>query len=148
MAPPRLLAVLALPLLVLAASAAGPASARPSGDAAAYADATGAFAADFSYDGWCDGAGIVTLVIHRPGGPEVRTAHVTSTAPTGVCGAGLSCMDCPPVPTAYAWTLKGTGVLLVGGGPAAYYQYQETPLAYSLSGTFQGGALEAAGTIL
>jgi hypothetical protein len=140
-------AVLSLPLLVLAALALPPASGAASFDAAVYADATGAYLADFSYDGPCNGQGTVTLVIHRPSGDDVRTAAVTSTAPVDTCGVSLSCLDCPPIPDAYVWTLKGAGVLLVGGGPSAYYQYQDAPLAYSLSGVFQGGTLEAAGAL-
>lgn len=138
---------LSLPLLALLAFALPAASGATSYDAAVFTDATGAYLADFSYDGPCNGQGTVTLVIHRPSGDDVRVAPVTSLAPVDTCGASLSCLDCPPVPDGYVWTLKGAGILLAGGGPSAYYQYQSAPLAYSLSGTFQGGALEAAGAL-
>lgn len=141
------LSIPALLLLVLAALVLPPASGVASVDQAAFTDASGAYLADFSYDGPCNGQGTLTLVIHRLSGDDVRTAPVTSTAPVQTCGAGLSCLDCPPVPDAYVWVLKGPGILLVGGGPSAYYQYQSAPLAYSLSGVFQEGALEAAGAL-
>lgn len=140
----RALLALLVPLLVLAFSPTGAAVAAN----AVYATTSGALLADFSYEGPCIGTGTATLVVHAPGGDQTLTAAVTSSSPTGgACGAGLRCLDCPPVPTAFAWELKGNGVLLVGGGPAVYEQYSDHAVAYALQGTFLGGALAAHGTI-
>lgn len=141
--------MLPLFLVLLAASALLPAAEGGPVRLAVFADGTGAHLASFAYDGPCDGEGTVTLVIHRPAGEDVRVVPVTSSSPTSSCGAGLTCLDCPPVPTAYGWTLtnKAAGVLLAGGGPGAYHQYQDNPLAYSLSGPFQEGVLDAAGAL-
>lgn len=145
----RLLPLLAL-LLPLALHGAAPATAASDGRLAiaVFTDATGAYPATFRYDGACWGSGTVTLTIHRPTGPDVRVVPVWSFS-LDICGDLLACADCPPVPQAYTWTLENLAqnVLLHGGGPSAYYQYQTTPLAYALAGTFQEGVLEAAGTI-
>jgi len=136
--------LVAIPLLLLASNV----TAAPSVPNAVYTTTSGVTLADFSYAGPCNGQGTATLVVHAPGGDQTLTASVTSTSPTGgACGAGLRCLDCPPVPTAFAWELKGNGVLLVGGGPAVYEQYSDQPVAFQLQGTFLGGALEAHGTI-
>ena len=140
----RLLAiVLLLPALSLAAQ---PAAATSSVLGAAFADATGAYLADVSLDGSCNGPATLTVTIHRPAGDDVRSVAVTSTS-LGTCGGGLSCLDCPPVPTAFAWTLKGDGVLLAGGGGSYYERYRDWPLAWSLQGPFQEGVLEIHGVL-
>ena len=135
-----LAALLALPL-VAPAVAADPPTYAPN---AAYVDARGAHAATFAYDGPCDGLGTVTVRLLDT--YQTLTAQVWSKS-VGTCGAGLSCLDCPPVPTAYAWELTGLGVALVGGGPSVYDHYADQPLAYALAGQCLDGALVAFGTI-
>jgi hypothetical protein len=128
-----LLALLILPLSTAATSV-------PAANAV-WTDANGdAHLGVFTYTGSCNGAGTATLAL--VGGPT-WSVSVASTSVTGECGQGMRCLDCPPVPSAYAWTLKGNGVLLAGGGPSAYYQYQTSAVAYALAGEFLGGALVA-----
>jgi hypothetical protein len=111
-----------------------------------FVDATGAYLADVALSGACNGDATLTVTIHRPSGDDVRTAAVTSTA-TPTCGAGLRCLDCPPVPEPMVWTLTGDGVLLAGGGAAYYERYSDWPLAWSLQGPFQDGVLEIHGVL-
>lgn len=134
------------PALVLFLALAAPADAAALGNAV-YAANGAVSLADFSYSGPCNGAGTVTLVIHSAGGDQTLSAGVTSSAVGGTCGAGLRCLDCPPVPEAFAWELKGPGVLLVGGGPADYDTYADHALAFQLQGAFLGGELEAHGLV-
>lgn len=139
--------LLAIALLVPALSlAAQPTAATSSVTGAAFVDATGAYLADASLSGSCNGPATLTVTIHRPSGDDVRTVGVTSTA-VGPCGGGLRCLDCPPVPEPMAWTLKGDGVLLAGGGAGYYERYTDWPLAWSLQGTFQEGVLEIHGVL-
>jgi hypothetical protein len=133
---------LVLPLVALAT----PSTASASTEGGLFTDAAGAFPADFSLSGACNGAATLTVTIHRPAGDDVRSVAVTSSAiPT--CGGGLRCLDCPPVPEPMVWTMKGDGVLLAGGGAAAYEQYNDWPLAWSLQGPFQEGVLELHGVL-
>lgn len=143
MRPTRLLAIaLLLPALSLAAQ---PTAAASSLVGAVFADATGAYIADVTMTGSCNGAATLTVTIHRPAGDDVRTVGVTSTALSGACGGGLRCNDCPPAPYAFPWTLEGDGVLLVGAGTGYYENYGYWTLAWSLQGPFQEGLLEIHG---
>lgn len=144
MRPARLLAIAFL--LPALAALATPAQAAASADGGLFTDATGAYLADFSLSGACNGAATLTVTIHRLSGDDVRSVAVTSTS-VGACGGGLRCLDCPPVPEPMAWTLKGDGVLLAGGGVAYYERYSDWPLAWSLQGPFQEGVLELHGVL-
>ena len=141
----RPLVILASLLAALGASATS-ATASVSTEGGLFTDATGVHLADFSLAGACNGAATLTVTIHRPTGDDVRSVDVTSSA-TPTCGGGLRCLDCPPVPEPMVWTLKGDGVLLAGGGAAAYETYSDWPLAWSLQGPFQGGVLELHGVL-
>jgi hypothetical protein len=135
--------LLALPF----AAAPAPATAAPSPTGGVFADATGAHPADFALSGSCNGPGTLTVTIHRPSGDDVRTVAVESVSVPGVCGGGMRCLDCPPVPYGFAWTLTGEDVLLAGGGGAYYFSYRDWPLAWSLQGPFQEGVLEIYGVL-
>lgn len=133
-------------LLLLLAALVPTAASSVLGPNALYVDAAGdAHEARFTYEGPCEGLGSTTLVLLDTG--ETFGADVWSTTVGDVCGAGLSCLDCPPVPKAYAWELTGLRVALVGGGPEWYDHYADQALAYSLSGDYVGGHLTAWGVV-
>lgn len=135
------LAVLLVPALL------APASAGPNYDRwAAYVSNDGAGGAWFTYDGPCNGVGTLTVTHGSPSGVQKRSVTVTSSSPTNTCGAALACASvCPGVPTAYAWTLRGNGVFLAGGGPSYLYDGTDEALVYVMSGEFLGGYLTAYG---
>jgi hypothetical protein len=118
-------------------------------DNAVFVDATGAHAAHFSWSGDCNGAMTLTLAIHRGLSDDTRTVTAKSVNAPEYCGY-LRCLDCPPVPFPFAWTLTNAAenVLLAGGGAVAYDRYAYEPLAWSLQGTFNEGLLEARGTLV
>jgi hypothetical protein len=133
-----LLAVLALSTLALV-----PSSSSAAAHNAVYVDGTGAtHLADFSWSGGC-GPGTITLALDD-GGVLTADAYVDSLL--GTC-APSRCLDCPPVPAPVEWRFSGPGVRLVAAGVGAYYQYQTTPIAWVVEGSFLGGTLAAYGTI-
>lgn len=141
-----LLLIAAVMLLTLALT---PAQAKPEVSNATFLDSTGVHAADVVLGGACNGSGTITVTIHRASGDDVRSAEVLSMALPEVCGGGMSCMDCPPVPFPFAWTLESAdgSVSLVGGGGAYYDHYSNHVLAWSLQGTFMEGFLEVRGVL-
>ncbi len=137
---------LAVALLAVPIVQATHAPSAPRAVNAAYADAARVVhPATFAYDGPCDGPGTTTVRLADTG--TVLVARVTSRTIGNACGAGVDRMDCPPVPEAFAWTLRGDGVLLMGGGPGYYYAYADQPLAYVLAGRYLGGELAAWGVL-
>lgn len=131
----RLLAASALlPLALLATASAAPDAAAATPGNAVYATADGASTGHFGFSGPCNGQVTLTLTldgVSGDGSTIVRTAK--STMVPDLCN--IACLDCP-VP--FAWTLKGDGVDLAGGGVAP---------AFSLQGAYAGGALDVHGPV-
>jgi hypothetical protein len=115
-------------------------------DGAVFVDGSGAYLADFDWTGECNGPGAITVTIHRPTGDDVRQVAIDSVMAPDACFP-VTCLDCPPVPLPVAWTMKGEGVLLAGGGSAAYDHYGYIELVWSLQGPFQEGTLEVHGVL-
>lgn len=133
--------------LLLAPALFGPASAGPNYDRwALYVRDGHAGGAWFTYDGPCNGRGVLTVTHGGPSGVQTRSAAVTSSSPTNTCGAALACAAvCPGVPTAYAWTLSANDVFLAGGGPSYLDDGEDEALVCVMTGNFLGGHLTAYG---
>lgn len=88
------------------------------------------FAASAAYAGPCNGNGVLTVVIHKPLGDDVRVAAANSTMQPDPCDVYCTGGDCM-VP--FAWVLQSRGTLAGAGIAGADVA--------SLQGNFQGGLL-------
>lgn len=143
MAPLRLLRVLVL-LAPLALLPAAPAQAAlPNGT---YHSVTGdVVPATVAWDGPCDGWGLLTVTLHWPWGDEPSSHFLLGSTTPGTCAfSGARCLDCPPVPFAYGWSLRDPEgpTTFAGAGTVVYDRYAYWRGPAQMQGLFGNGVLQ------
>jgi hypothetical protein len=147
MTPFRFLAfalLLLAPLAVPSTAASEPFLAQADG---VYRTAEGALVpVAVTWSGPCNGEGVLTVTGSLPG--QSWSLPMRSAMAADACEAvGPSCYECPPLVLPVAWTLKGEGARLVGGGAVYVWSTDAWDVAWTMQGPFLGGVLEFHGVI-